>query len=70
MGTGVKQEVLTFVFSRCSGLGAHGTAHKHPVAPVDLIYKGTLGHQGMVKSSPYLCTITLSLLVISTPTLS
>lgn len=32
---------LTFVFSRCSGLGAHGTAHKHPVAPVEgLIYQG------------------------------
>ena len=36
--TGVE---LTFVFSRGSGLRAHGAAHKHPVAPVEgLIYQG------------------------------
>lgn len=33
--------VLTFVFSCSSGLRAHGTAHKHSVAPVEgLIYQG------------------------------
>lgn len=36
--TGVE---LTFVFSRGSGLRAHGAAHKHPMAPVEgLIYQG------------------------------
>lgn len=37
-GTG---RALTFVFSRSSGLRAHGTAHKHPVAPAEgLVYQG------------------------------
>lgn len=32
---------LTFVLSSCGGLRAHGTAHEHPVTPVEsLIYQG------------------------------